>query len=198
MLWSVLVKKRICVLIHSMPTERTVASLRQRPIYYFTFVSNPANMRILRYATQVFRTDILYELMHRILNDWYRLRRMYDEGKFKTVVLIEAMRDYLGFDLEEIKARLDEINMKLDKLLLMGYDVAEAKKILYELRSKLSFIEKTMLYSVEPRVHKLSSEEIRRDIGKLAEESKSTDLSDLPDFIRDNPWTNVLSKRRKT
>ena len=193
-----------------MAPVRTIATLRTKPYYFFRLDATPDIRRILLYAYQVFKVEELYQLMYKILRDWYKLRRMYDEGKLKVILLHEAFREWFGFDLEELKVKLDRIEEKLDKLASLGYDVDEMRKVLYEVRSKVFLIEDTLYRALTtgsgrravsvPRSQEVVPHPRTQASASPREEKESrvqTGVEDLPSFIRDNPWTTFLQRRRR-
>jgi predicted RNase H-like nuclease (RuvC/YqgF family) len=127
-----------------------------------------------------------------------RMEAVMEEYMLRTTRTIEPLRDevgLLGSGLKEVKAELQEVKEKLSTVARLEEAIELLRKELSDLRERVSMVElsaRDVWRRGEGAVAKkdLEAQEERREavaVGLSADE--------LPSFIKDNPWVEILSRK---
>jgi regulator of replication initiation timing len=137
-----------------------------------------------------------------------------EEYMLRTTRTIEPLRDeigLLGSGLKEVKAELQEIKEKLSTVTRLEEAIGLLRKELSELRERVSVVELSAKEGGRREEGVVARRGPEADYGQLHREEAEavavgseaaaadhdTDF-EIPSFIKDNPWVEILSKKGRS
>jgi predicted RNase H-like nuclease (RuvC/YqgF family) len=130
-----------------------------------------------------------------------RMEAVMEEYMLRTTRTIEPLKDevgLLGSGLKEVKAELQEVKEKLSTVARLEVAIELLRKELSELRERVSVAE----LSAREGGRREEGVVARRGPEAVAVGSEATALGfsadELPSFIKDNPWVEILSRKGRS
>jgi predicted RNase H-like nuclease (RuvC/YqgF family) len=130
-----------------------------------------------------------------------RMEAVMEEYMLRTTRTIEPLKDevgLLGSGLKEVKAELQEVKEKLSTVARLEEAIELLRKELSDLRERVSMVElsaRDVWRRGEGAVAKkdLEAQEERREVVAVG-----LSADELPSFIKDNPWVEILSRKGRS
>jgi predicted RNase H-like nuclease (RuvC/YqgF family) len=133
-----------------------------------------------------------------------RMEAVMEEYMLRTAKTIEPLRDevmLLGSELKEVKAELQEIKEKLSTVARLEEAIELLRKELSELRERVSVVE----LSAKEGGQRKEAAAMRREAEEAAIGSDAVDVAtnldtdfQIPSFLKDNPWIEILSRKGRS
>jgi DNA repair exonuclease SbcCD ATPase subunit len=141
-----------------------------------------------------------------------RMEAVMEEYMLRTTRTIEPLKDevgLLGSGLKEVKAELQEVKEKLSTVARLEEAIELLRKELSDLREKVSMVELSARDVWRRGESALARREPEAGYGQLHREAEMDAVGpdvaanhgagfQIPSFIKDNPWVEILSRKGRS